>query len=173
MNYELKVHELHGGKWTWTWTKFIFKKNFHSPACRNYDNRDRNTFLCCFSRFMSLLLGPTTESALTSIRGSLSKLWIMINVWISLLVTLSYSSCNFRSVAQVSPILDDGGIDGFQLQLRIGSEFVLQDISKPCTGLFIRSDTWVGLTWILLFHCQPSSAWANGNLAEVVGRAAR
>ena len=37
----------------------------------------------------------------------------------------------------------------------------------PCTGLFIRSDTWVGLTWILLFHCQPSSAWANGNLAEV------
>ena len=83
---------------------------------------------------------------------------------------LSDSSCNFRSVAQVSRISDDGGIDGFQLQLRIGSEFVLQDISKPCTGLFLRSDTWVGLSWIVLFHCQPSSAWANGNLAEVAGQ---
>ena len=24
-----------------------------------------------------------------------------------------------------------------------------------CTGLFIRSDTWVGLTWIAFFHCGP------------------
>ena len=28
----------------------------------------------------------------------------------------------------------------------------------------------VGLTWILLFHCRPSSAWANGNVAEVAGQ---
>ena len=38
------------------------------------------------------------------------------------------------------------------------------------TGLFIRSDAWVGLTWILFFHCLPSSAWANGNLADVAGQ---
>ena len=39
-----------------------------------------------------------------------------------------------------------------------------------CTGLLKRSDTWVGWTWILLFHSRPSFAWANGNLAEVAGQ---
>ena len=40
---------------------------------------------------------------------------------------------------------------------------------KPCTGLFKRSDTWVGWTWISLFYSQPNFAWVNGNLAEMAG----
>ena len=57
------------------------------------------------------------------------------------------------------------GDQGMHRYRKYGSANQNQD-----TGLFIRSDTWVGLTWILLFHCRPSSASANGSLAEVVGQ---
>ena len=37
------------------------------------------------------------------------------------------------------------------------------------TGLLWWSRTWVWLTWILMFHLLPDSAWANGSLAELAG----
>ena len=38
------------------------------------------------------------------------------------------------------------------------------------TGLFICSETWVGLTWILGVPLSANSAWAGGNLAEAAGQ---
>ena len=37
-----------------------------------------------------------------------------------------------------------------------------------CTGWFICSE--LGSLWFWLFHCLPSSAWADGNLAEAAGQ---
>lgn len=89
---------------------------------------------------MSLWSGRTTKRALTSIRGSLSKFNQPAKFFTRGRIKTD-SSRNFRSVAQVSQISDDGSVDGFQLQLRIGSEFVLQDISKPF-GIILEKCRW-------------------------------
>ena len=39
-----------------------------------------------------------------------------------------------------------------------------------CTGWFIWSDSWVGLTWFGQFHYLPGSAWDDGKLPWLAGQ---
>ena len=43
-------------------------------------------------------------------------------------------------------------------------------IAKEHTGLFICSETWVGLTFLWSVHYLPGSAWADRSLAELAGQ---